>query len=190
MLQRLLTSKTRVKLLTFFLMNPEREIYIREITRITNENINSIRRELSNLEEIGLLTSKKRGNTKCYMINKNMPIYNELTNIIIKTEGIANILQENLKEIGKIKTAFIYGSFASKKAGLNSDLDLCIVGEVNENKLIMHVKKIEKELSREINYILFETNEFSDRIKNKDPFILNVLKEQKIMIIGNLNEFG
>lgn len=189
MLQRLLKSKTRVKLLTLFLMNPEREMYIRETVRITNENINAIRRELSNLEEIGLLKSRRRGNTKSYTVNKNMPIYNELTNIILKTEGVAKLLQENLSELGKVKNAFIYGSFASKKAGLNSDIDLFIIGKVDENQLIMLIKKVEKKLSREINYVLFGPNELKERIKNKDPFVSNVLKEPKIMLIGNLDEF-
>ena len=189
MLQRLLTSKTRVKLLTLFLTNPEREMYIREIARSTNENINAIRRELSNLEEIGLLTSTRKGNAKYYTVNKNMPIYNELTNIILKTEGVARILQENLSEIGEIKTVFIYGSFASKKARINSDIDLFIIGTVNEKQMIRHIKKLEKKLSREINYVLFEPNEFKERIKNKDPFVSNVLKEPKIMLMGNLDEF-
>lgn len=189
MIHRLLTSKTRVKLLTLFLMNPEREMYIREISRITNENINAIRRELCNLEETGLLTSRRRGNTKYYTVNKNMPIYNELTNIILKTEGVAKLLQEKLSEIGEVKNAFIYGSFASKKAGINSDVDLFIVGRVNEKQLIMLIKKVEKKLSREINYVVFEAREFRERIKNKDPFVSNVLKEPKITLIGNLNEF-
>jgi len=189
MLQRLLTSKTRVKLLTLFLMNPKREMYIREIVRITNENINSIRRELINLEEIGLLTSRKTANTKQYVVNKKMPIYNELTNIILKTEGVGKILRENLSEMGEIETAFIYGSFASKKAGLNSDIDLFIIGNIDEKKLIKSIKELEKEISREINYILFEPKEFRERIKNKDPFVSNVLKEPKTILLGNLNEF-
>jgi len=189
MLRRLLTSKTRVKLLTLFLMNPEREMYIREIVRITNENINSIRRELINLEEIGLLTSRKTRNTKHYVVNKKMPIYNELTNIILKTEGVGKILRENLSAIGKIETAFIYGSFASKKAGLSSDVDLFIIGNIDEKKLIKHIKELEREMSREINYILFEPKEFLERIKNKDPFVSNVLKEPKTMLLGDLDEF-
>ena len=136
MLRGLITSKTRVKLLTLFFMNPEKEMYIRELVRNTDENINAIRRELSNLEEIGILTSKRRGNEKYYTINKNMPIYNELASIILKTEGIAKVLQEKLSEIGNIKTAFIYGSFAKKEAGINSDIDLFIIGTVNEKKMI------------------------------------------------------
>jgi len=170
-------------------MNPDREMYIRELARNTNENINAIRRELSNLEEIGILTSKRKGNEKYYITNKNMPIYNELTNIILKTEGLAKVLQENLSEIGDIKTAFIYGSFAKNKAGIHSDIDLFIIGTVNEKKMITAIKKLENKVSREVNYVLFEPKEFRERIKNKDPFITNVLKEQKIMLIGDLDEY-
>lgn len=188
MLQRLLTSKTRVKLLTLFLMNPEKELYIREIVRITNENINSIRRELSNLEEIGLLTSKRKGNTKYYAVERNMPIYSELTNIILKTEGISKIVKENLSKIGTIEAMFIYGSFASKKAGLSSDIDLFIIGNVQEKQLILHIKELEKKLSREINYVFFGSKEFKERVKKNDPFVSNVLKEPKIMLMGDLNE--
>jgi predicted nucleotidyltransferase len=165
-------------------------MYIREIVRNTNENINAIRRELSNLEEIGLLTSKRRGNEKYYTINKNMPIYNELTNIILKTEGVAKVLQENFSEIDEVKAAFIYGSFASKKAGINSDMDLFIIGILNEKQLIMLIKKLEKKLSKEINYVLLEPKEFREKIKNKDPFVSNVLKEPKIMLVGSLDDFS
>lgn len=189
MLHRLFTSKTRVKLLTLFFMNPEREMYIREVERLTKENINAIRRELSNLEEIGLLRSRRKGNTKYYVVNKNTSIYNELSNIILKTEGVANALQQCLSEIGNMETAFIYGSFAANQAGINSDIDLFIIGKINENQLIRILKELEKRFCREINYVLFEPAEFLERIHQKDPFLSNVLKEPKIMIVGDLHDF-
>ena len=186
MLQKLFTSKTRVKLLTLFIMNPEREMYIREIARSTRENINAIRRELANLEEIGLLKSERKGNLKYYVANEKMPIYNELASIILKTEGVAKELKESLIEIG-VETVFIYGSFASGEATVNSDIDIFIIGEVDEDKLIIKIREIEKTLSREINYVLFTAKEFERRIKSKDPFVLNVLKEPKVMLIGDLH---
>ena len=189
MLQRLLTSKTRLKLLTLFMMNPDKEMYIREIARTIEENINAVRRELLNLEDINLLTSSLKGNTKYYAVNKKMPIYNELKSIILKTEGVAKVLQKNLLTIGEVKTAFIYGSFATGKANKKSDIDLFLIGNINEKELIRNIRKLEKKLSREINYVLFEPKEFRERIKNKDPFVSNVLKESKIMLIGDLNEF-
>ncbi len=187
MLRKLFASKTRVKLLTLFLMNPEREMYVREIARNIGENINSVRRELANLEEIGLLTSERKGNLRYYVTNKKMPIYDELTSIILKTEGIAKILKNDLAVIGDAKIAFIYGSFARGEAMAESDIDIFIVGNINEDELIVAVREIEKKLSREVNYVLFIPEEFEERLKNKDPFVLNVLKEPKIVFIGELH---
>jgi len=167
-------------------MNPERDMYIREIARSTKENINAVRRELANLEEIGLLKSERKGNSKYYVANKKMPIYNELASIIIKTEGVAKELKDSLIEIG-VEMAFIYGSFASGEATVNSDIDIFIIGEINEDKLIIKIKEVEKRLSREINYVLFTVKEFEKRVKSKDPFVLNVLKEPKAMLIGDLH---
>jgi len=114
-----------------------------------------------------------------------MPIYNELASIILKTEGVAKELKESLIEIG-VETVFIYGSFASGEATVNSDIDIFIIGEVDEDKLIIKIREIEKTLSREINYVLFTAKEFERKKKSKDPFVLNVLKEPKIMLIGDL----
>ncbi|MBU4076923.1 MAG: nucleotidyltransferase domain-containing protein [Euryarchaeota archaeon] len=189
MLENLFTSKTRVKLLTLFLLNPGTELYVREIARRTNENTNAVRRELKNLEEIGLLTSARKGNLKYYAVNKSMSIYAELTNIILKTESVGKILTENLMKIGDIKAAFIYGSFAEGNAGGKSDIDLFIIGHVHEDELILCIEKLETQLSREINYVLFTPDELNGRIQNKDPFVRNVLKEKKVMLIGELSEY-
>ena len=84
MLEHLFSSRTRVKLLELFLLHPEREVHVREICRITRVNINAVRRELANLEEIGLLTSCWRGNARFYTVNMAFPIYKELVGILVK----------------------------------------------------------------------------------------------------------
>jgi predicted nucleotidyltransferase len=188
MLEKIITSKTRVKLLNLFLLNPETELYGREIAKITGENTNAIRRELQNMEDIGLLLSEKKGNLKYYSVNKLMPIYMELTNIILKTGGVGRTLSENLKKLGSIETAFIYGSFASGNAGAKSDIDIFMIGQVDEDELIRYLERLEKEVCREINYVLFTPSEFNQRIRNNDPFIINVLNEKRIMLRGDLNE--
>jgi DNA-binding transcriptional ArsR family regulator len=85
MLERLFSSRTRVKLLAIFLLQPEREVHVREICRITGSNINAVRRELANLEDLGLLRSRRAGNARFYTVNIVYPIYEELLGIFIKT---------------------------------------------------------------------------------------------------------
>ena len=169
MLERLFTSKTRVKILTLFLLNPDRELHFREITRIVDENLNAVRRELTNLEDIGLLMSSRTGNLRQYKINKKMPLYEDLQSIVLKTEGVAKILQEHLHELGFIQTAFIYGSFARHTASMNSDIDVFIVGTINEKTLIQSLHTLEKQLSREINYVSFHRMNSQNERKPKIP---------------------
>ncbi|HVP24626.1 MAG TPA: winged helix-turn-helix domain-containing protein [Methanomicrobiales archaeon] len=84
MLERLFTSRSRIELLELFLLHPEREIHVREICRITGLNINSVRRELANLEQLGLLRSRTGGNARFYTVNIGFPIYQELVGILLK----------------------------------------------------------------------------------------------------------
>ncbi|WP_342679629.1 nucleotidyltransferase domain-containing protein [Methanofollis sp. UBA420] len=184
MLERLIPSKTRVKLLTLFLLNPGREMYLREVGRLTGENLNAVRRELANLEEFGLLSSMRRGNAHYYMVNRSFPLYEELTAIILKTEGVAKVITEHLDGIGAIESMFIYGSFARGEAGVGSDIDLFIVGTVNEDRLIAAVRATEELLGREINYALFTAEEMERRIAHDDPFVSNVLAGPKVVLIG------
>jgi DNA-binding transcriptional ArsR family regulator len=84
MLEHLFSSRTRVRLLGLFLLHPEKEVHVREICRITGLNINAVRRELANLEELGLLRSRRAGNARFYTVNIAFPVYQELTSIILK----------------------------------------------------------------------------------------------------------
>ncbi|MDR3292291.1 MAG: nucleotidyltransferase domain-containing protein, partial [Methanobrevibacter sp.] len=99
---------------------------------------------------------------------------------------------KNIKKTLKnedIETLFIYGSFASGQAKIHSDLDLFIIGNLNEDYLIEKIDKIEQQFSKEINYTLFNNEEIKNRIKEKDPFLDDILKNPKIFIIGNEKEF-
>ncbi len=187
MLERLFTSRTRVKILTLFMMNPGHDFFLREISRLIHENYNSVRRELKNLEDLGLLISKKQGNLKYFSIETHYPIYPELRNIIMKTEGVSNYAKDLLSQVSGVEVAFIYGSFASAEADKGSDLDLFIVGDVNEDELLKKISSLEEMVNREINYFLITTDELKARSKKEDAFLYNVLEGPKIMIIGDLD---
>ena len=104
----------------------------------------------------------------------------------MKTEGVSKSIKEILSRNGDIKIAFIYGSFASGEADQSSDLDIFLMGNIDEDQLLRELSKLEGEVGREINYVLFNSREVQKRIDENDPFILNVWEGPKIMLIGDL----
>jgi predicted nucleotidyltransferase len=188
MLEAIISSKTRVKLLTLFLLSPEREYYVREIVRMTEENMNAVRRELANLESFGLISGMKKGNQQYYAVNRDFFLYEDLQKILLKTEGVARVIREKLANLEKIDCMFIYGSFASAKTKAKSDIDLFIVSDVDENQLIPLVHESERALNREINYTLMQRDDLKKRKRTGDPFVKNVMLEPKIMIIGTCDD--
>ena len=185
MLESLIGSKTRVSLLTLFLMNPGRQYYVREISRLIDVDVAPLRKELANLESFGLLKSTRVGNQKYYRVDETHFLYDDLQKLILKTEGIAKVLAERFSDSEAIEILFIYGSFAAGKAHERSDIDLFVVGEIENDDLIASITDTERQLGREINYTLLRRDELMERIRKRDPFILNVFREPKIVIAGN-----
>lgn len=188
MLEELMGSRTRGKILSLFFLHPDEEFYVREIVRKVKENHNSVRRELNKLTNLGVLLSNRKGNLRYFQINKKFPIYEELKMIYVKTDGIGNEIKNILEEQKRIEMAFIYGSWAEGKERLLSDIDLFIVGEVDEDMLIESLNTLEKKLSREINYVIFDKDELKRRLEKKDPFVKNVVKGRKIILFGEPSE--
>ena len=189
MLEKLFGSKTRASLLTLFCLNPGKQFYVREIERLTNLSYISVSNELKNLQEFGLLKSKFNGNQKNFWIDEHFILYEELQKIILKTEGVTKTITDTFSLLKNVDFLFIYGSFASGKANVQSDLDLFIVGNASYDELIDIIVKNEKEIGRPINFTIYKQEDLVTRIKNQDSFIMNVVKEPKIMLIGDENEF-
>ena len=187
MLEALISSQTRVKLLALFLLNPGREYYIREIVRITCENINAVRRELANLESFGIIAGQRKGNQQYYTVRTDHFLYPDLQKVLLKTEGAVGIIHTALSE-EPIECMFIYGSFAKGSAGSGSDIDLFIVGNIDEDQLIPVIHSCEQATGREINYTLMTKWEFRKRKRENDPFVKNVMHEEKILISGNCDD--
>ena len=188
MLKGLFSSNTRVKLITHFMTHPKERFYLRQLERLLGESLTPLRRELDKLEKNGLLFSKAEGNIKYYSVNEAFPIYSELKNIVFKTQGVAEFLRKNLKKIGTVKFAFIYGSTAESTERINSDIDLMVIGDVDIKELNSAVSKAENVLLREITYRVFTEKEIIKRIKEKDDFIMEVLRGPKIMLAGKQDE--
>jgi len=181
-------SKLREDLLTLYFTNPDNKYYLRELERILNYSVANIRRELIKLENTGLFLSENKGNQVYYYLNQSYPLFDELKSIIFKTSGVAHLLHDVLINFKGITHAFIYGSFAKGEERGDSDIDLMIIGKINEDTLIDELNKLEKKLQREINYTLYNKDEFEEKKEKGNSFILDILRDKKIILIGNKDE--
>jgi predicted nucleotidyltransferase len=181
-------TKNRAELLKLFLTNPDKAFYMQEIGRILGKKPGIFQRTLNNLVSEGILQSEYKANARYFKVAKNYPLFKELKSIVFKTVGVTGSLRKALEEIGSIDFAFIYGSFAKAKENFISDIDFVIVGNPDEDKLIKELDKLEEKLQREINYKFYTLNNFKKEVKEKEPFISEILKDKKIMLIGDENE--
>lgn len=180
--------KNKSALLKIFFTNPEQKFYIQEIGRILSKKPGEFQRELNNLEKEGILISEYSGNLRYFSVNKEYPLYDELKNIVFKTIGIIGSLKEIILKIGKVKFCFIYGSYAKSQENLLSDIDIFFIGDIDENLLVNYIEKTEKSLKRDINYKLLKFTDFKKEIISNNAFVLNILKDKKIMIAGSEDE--
>lgn len=184
-LSDLIISKVRVKLLKIFLGNVRGLYYVRELTRMTKEEINAIRRELENLLKIGLLQSEKRGNRLYYSVKTSYYLYAELVNLVAKSTGVGKIVAKNRNKLGFVKFLFITHKLARGLERKPEDVDLLIVGKVIMPQVAVLAKALEKQLNTEINYSCMTEEEFGYRKGHQDPFITKVLLQPKVMLIGD-----
>ncbi len=183
MLKHLFTSKARIKLLTVFLLNPSTEYFIRELTRKLDEQINSVRRELSNLKKLGLLKCKFKNRKKFYIVNQDFILFNDLRSIIVKSLNSKENIIKSVLKLGEISFLLISGVFLEKE----STVDLLIVGEVDKKKIETYLNT-ELEIKRPIRFSIMSEEDFLYRIKCKDKFIHDLLRDKNNIIgINRLN---
>ncbi len=163
MLDSLITSKTRVKLLLKFFLNSNTRAYLRGLADEFGDSTNAIRVELNRLTNAGLLTSEDDGRTKQYMANKNHPLFPDIHNIIMKFTGIDQVIDVVLNKIGTIELAFITGDYAK---GIDSGIiDIVVVGEIDRQYFQNLVDKAEGLIKRKIRSLILRRDEF-ERLKS------------------------
>lgn len=185
MLQDLITSKTRVKLISTFLDEPTEMFHVRELVRRVEEEINAVRRELMLLEKKGILKKEPRANRVYYYLDKSYPFYFDLVKIYSKIKGLGADIIKNKVKLGKIKYAMVSGKWARGIRENAEDVDLLIIGTVVLPELALLVRKEEGRRKQEINYTVMSEEEFLFRKKRRDPFILSVIQGSRIMLLGD-----
>ncbi len=185
--EKIFGSRIRAKILGWLFTHPDESFFVRQIALILKEDPTNVSREMANLEELGILKSKRNGNLKHFQTNQECPFFEELKGLVLKTTGVAGRIRASLNKRAGFEYAFIYGSYAKGEEKADSDVDLLIIGDVDMDRLDSDLGKLEKMLGREINYVLYSKKEFKSKRKAKDGFLMDVLSGKKIMLIGTEN---
>jgi predicted nucleotidyltransferase len=157
MIETLISSKTRIKLLLKFFLNSSTTSYLRNLESEFGDSTNSIRLELNRLEEAGMLTSFLQGNKKFFRANTDHPLFGEVHNILLKYIGFDKIIENIIERLGDVEKVYVSGAFAR---GLDSQIiDLVFIGDVNKNFLIELIDKVEILIKRKLRYVVFDSEE-------------------------------
>jgi len=192
MIDSLFGSKTRVKLLHLFLNNPEKSFYVREITRMIDEQINSVRRELANMVSVGIVQQDAIDNKLYYSVNEDYPYIKPLAAIFSdkNTEGGMGAAssvswKDSLGRMRSLRLAIISGKLV---VGSSSAVDLLLVGDDMSAVTIKNlVKKIEKDRKIEINYAVMSYDDFYYRMSVKDRFIMDIVRNKHSVLVDTEN---
>lgn len=183
-MEELIVSRVRVKLLQLFLSSGDNLFHVREIVRRVDEEINAVRRELARMEGFGMVSSEWRANRRLYRFRKDYSYYKELLGLVAKTTGLGGAILKSKVKLGKIKYAFLSTRFLQSKPAGSEDIDLLIVGSIILPELQSLVADEQTKKDLEINYSYMDEAEFTFRVKRRDPFILRVLIQPKVMLMG------
>lgn len=170
--------------MTLLFINLSKEFYVREIARKIHFSASGTQKELSRLQKENVIISRTKGNLKLFSVSRANPSFKELKKLIIKSVGVVFYLKNMINEFSQIKNAFIYGSWAKGEADNYSDIDLFLIGNVSYELLNDKISQLEDFFGRQINFGLINLNEFQAKKKQKNPFIMDILKSAKIIIKG------
>lgn len=189
MLDQIIPSKTRRKILGLFFHNPQESLYLRKIVREVSEEVNAVKRELDILSKAKVLNKEKRLNKTFFSLNKNWRFYDEFLRIFAKTNKLSSLIYDNLSKIGKVKYIALSMKYVKKIPIKSDEVYFLFVGTIVIPEIQSLIAQVEKEYGLEINYTVMSEEEFIFRKKNNDPFIWRFLKQPKIMLIGQEDEF-
>ncbi len=188
MIDALFGSKTRVKLLHLFLNNPGRAFYVREITRKIDEQINSVRRELANMLNVGIIQSENSNNKLYYEVNQKYLHYEPMRQIFVTASPESKAIEEvdavgdwtkRLKPLGDVRVAILSGKLVH---GSDAEVDVLLVGSINKTQTKKFIRELEQDESKTLNYVVMEYQDFYYRLSIRDRFVLSVLSTKHTVI--------
>ncbi|PIU57398.1 MAG: hypothetical protein COS89_04655 [Deltaproteobacteria bacterium CG07_land_8_20_14_0_80_38_7] len=183
----MLFTNNQLDILNIFFSRPDLEIHMNELGRILEKQPGVFQKGLNQLEQMGVLSSKRRGNQRLFSLNKNYSILKEIKSIVEKTSGLIPQLTQIISEFKEIRLAFLFGSFVQNKMRPDSDIDLMIVCSSSiQEKILRKLSIIEEKFLREINPKFITPRTFAEKRNKKDPFICEVLNGKLMLLKGQL----
>jgi DNA-binding transcriptional ArsR family regulator len=173
----------RRAVLSRVLLDPSREFHVRELVRLTGLAPRTVHQEIEKLVRADLLVERRESNRRYVQANRRHPLFRPLREIILKTDGLADVLREALGSEG-VELAFVYGSIAAAEPSAESDVDLMIVGSLGLREAVRRLGPAHDALGREINPSVWTKQEFDRRRQEQDPFLTRILAGSTIAVVG------
>lgn len=179
-----LRSRARQRLLAYYFANPTARLHLRDLAERLNIDPSNLSKELARLEREGLFRSELSGRQKYFQLNREYPLFAEVRSIVSKTIGAPSLLAQSLRKIEGIEEAYLYGSFASNQQDAASDIDVLVIGGPRDEVLAEAMRRIERQLGREVSYTVLTRKEFNSRRTRKDAFLESVWHNKRVPLIG------
>jgi predicted nucleotidyltransferase len=179
-----LRSKSRQRLLAFYFTNPTARLHLRDLAKRLRIDPSNLSKELERLERDGLFRSEISGRQKYFQLNRNYPLFDEVRSIVTKTIGVIPLMARALARIEGIEEAWLYGSFARNQQDAASDVDVLVIGAPSEQLLAEGVRKLERDLGREINYTVMTRKEINSRGARNDVFLDSVWHNKRVPLVA------
>ncbi len=181
----------RQEVLAATLMRPNRWWYLSDLAAQLKRTPSSLQREVARLAATGILETRQEANRTYYRANPDCPLLPELTGLIAKTVGVADVLRRALATVARrIDWACIYGSLARGEEIAESDVDLLVIGDVKLAELARPLKAAEKTLGRPVNPSIFPRREFAAKLQAGQHFVRSVVSAEKLFLLGDPREFA
>jgi predicted nucleotidyltransferase len=189
-LEQLLGSRLRAKLLGWLFSHPGERYFVRQLASLLQEDSTNLSRELSRLETLEVVSGSREGLQKYFLANPNSPIYPELRGLVLKTSGVGDILKQALRPLfDRITVAFLFGSVAAGKETAISDIDLFVAGDVSLGEVVGVLSPIQDQVGREVNPVVYPVTELRAKLERGHHFLQSVFAGPKIVLWGDAREF-
>lgn len=170
--------------MAYYFTNPTARHHLRDLAGRLDIDPSNLSKDLARLQREGLFQSELSGRQKYFRLNREYPLFSEVRRIVEKTIGAVPLIAQSLRQVEGVDEAYLYGSFARNQQDAASDIDVLVVGGPKGGILAEAMRRLERQLGREINYTVFSRKEFDSRRKRKDAFLENVWHNKRVSLVS------